>query len=76
MSDEQILAATKKELQTYQDDNPDIFRVDFTNMISKIRIDFLKQQAAFEAKRLKRTGSNIDNEDDDSDDDDSDDDEE
>ena len=73
MSDEQIQAATKKELQIYQRDNPEIFRVDFSNILSKIRMDFLIQQAVFEAKRLKRTGSNIDDEDDDSDDDEEDD---
>ena len=68
MSDDQIQAATRKELQNYQEDNSDIFDVDFSNALRKIRTDFIKQQAVFEAE--KRTRSNID------DDDDSDDDEE
>jgi TATA-binding protein-associated factor Taf7 len=71
LSDEGIQGASKKELQKYQADNSDIFDVDFSTTLVKIRTEFIKQQAIFEAANqgiLRQHSREIDDDDDEEDD--------
>ena len=79
MTDEQIQAASRRDLLQYQAANSKIFNVKFdSRTLTKIRTDFIKQQAVFEAN--KHAGENDDddeeevNSDDEEEDDDDDDD--